>query len=383
MDRVAIVGIGQTKIEASKERQNYPEMVYEAVKLALEDAGVGIDEVENVVTTSNDFWDGRTISCMPVGGVSGGYDKNKSGVEGDGTFGAFYATCRTLSGSYGTTLVTAHSKGSESRGIAPMITNAAFDPVHARCLGLDIVTACALQARKYMQRYGITEEECAQVSVKNHGNALENPNAQSPMKITVDDVMQSERISDPLKALDISPISDGACCLILANEERAKKFRTKPVWLKGVSFCADAFQLGDRDLSECKPLEKAAAKAYRMAGIQDPRKEIDVAEICDAFTYQELMWTEGLGFCKKGEGGKLVTSGATAKDGDIPVNPSGGLLSGHPAIAAGMYRMIEAARQIRGEAGGMQVKEGVKTALAHGVNGLCGQSHCVWILGSE
>ena len=264
-----------------------------------------------------------------------------------------------------------------------MITNAAFDPILARSLGMDMTTACALQARKYMQRYGITEEECAQVSVKNHGNALDNPNAQSPMKITVEDVMKSERIADPLKALDISPISDGACCLILANEERAKKFRTKPVWLKGVSFCSDAFQLGDRDLSECKPLEKAAEKAYRMAGIRDPRKEIDVAEICDAFTYQELMWTEGLGFCKKGEGGKLVTSGATAKDGDIPVNPSGGLLSGHVAIAAGMYRMIEAVRQIRGEAGGMQVKEGVKTALAHGVNGLCGQSHCVWILGSE
>jgi acetyl-CoA C-acetyltransferase len=383
MDRVAIVGIGQTRIEAAKERQNYSEMVYEAVKLALEDAGVGMDEVDNVVTTSNDFWDGRTISCMPVGGVSGGYDKNKSGVEGDGAFGAFYAACRTLSGAYGTTLVTAHSKGSESRDIAPMITNAAFDPVHARCLGLDMVTACALQARKYMQRYGITEEECARVSVKNHGNATENPNAQRALKITVDDVMQSERVSDPLKELDISPISDGACCLILANEDRARRFRPRPVWLKGVSFCADAFQLGDRDLSECKALEKAAARAYRMAGIQDPQKEIDVAEICDAFTYQELMWTEGLGFCGKGEGGKLVSRGATARDGDIPVNPSGGLLSGHPVIAAGMVRMIEAVRQIRGEAGGMQVRGEVKTALAHGVNGLCGQSHCVWVLGSE
>lgn len=383
MDRVAIVGIGQTKIEASKDRVNYPEMVYEAVKRALEDAGLGMDEIDNVVTTSNDFWDGRTISCMPVGGVSGGYDKNISGVEGDGAFGAFYAACRVLSGSYGTTLVTAHGKGSESKGIAPMITNAAFDPVHARSLGLDMVTACALQARKYMQRYGITEEECAHVAVKNYGNAMDNPNAQLAMKITVDDVMKSERIADPLKALDISPISDGACCLILASEERAKKFRTKPVWMKGVSFCCDAFQLGDRDLSECRPLEKAAEGAYRMAGIEDPRKEIDVAEICDAFTYQELMWTEGLGFCRKGEGGKLVASGATARGGDIPVNPSGGLLSGHVAIAAGMYRMIEAVRQVRGEAGGMQVKEGVKTALVHGVNGLCGQSHCVWILGSE
>ena len=118
MDRVAIVGIGQTKIEASKERQNYPEMVYEAVKLALEDAGVGMDEVDNIVTTSNDFWDGRTISCMPVGGVSGGFDKNISGVEGDGTFGAFYMMCRLLSGAYGTGLLAAHSKGSEGKEVA-------------------------------------------------------------------------------------------------------------------------------------------------------------------------------------------------------------------------------------------------------------------------
>jgi len=134
MERVAIVGMGQTKIEASKESVNYPELVYEAVRLALEDAGVGIEEIDNVITTSNDFWDGRTISCMPVGGVSGGYDKNISCVEGDGTFGAFYGACRILSGSYGTTLVTAHSKGSESRQIAHLITNAAFDPIHARCL---------------------------------------------------------------------------------------------------------------------------------------------------------------------------------------------------------------------------------------------------------
>jgi len=128
-------------------------------------------------------------------------------------------------------------------------------------------------------------------------------------------------------------------------------------------------------------LEKAARKAYGMAGIRDPRREIDVAEVYDAFTYQESMWTEGLGFCGPGEGGKLAVSGATAKGGDIPVNPSGGLLGAHPVIAGGLIRMVEAVRQIRGEAGAMQVKGNVKIALAHGVNGVCGQSHCVWLLG--
>ena len=120
-----------------------------------------------------------------------------------------------------------------------------------------------------------------------------------------------------------------------------------------------------------------------MAGIQNPQKEIDIAEIYDAFSYQELLWTEGLGFCDRGEGGKLVTSGATAKDGRLPVNPSGGLMGAHPVIAAGLIRMVEAVNQLRGEAGEMQVNKQVNTALVQGVNGVCGQSHCVWILGRD
>ncbi len=381
MERAAIIGMGQTKHAASRKECSYPELVYEAVSLALADAGIGIEEIDNIVTTSNDFWDGRTISCMATGDVSGGVGKNISCVEGDGTFGAFYGLTRILSGSYGTTLVTAYSKGSEST--SHLMTNASFDPIYMRNLGLDMISSSAMQARRYMKRYGITEEECAVVSVKNHCNAIDNPNAHLSMEITVDDVMNSREIATPLKLYDISPVSDGACCVILANEERAKKISGKPVWIRGVSFCADAYQLGDRDLSECRALEKAAGKAYKMAGIKNPAKDIDVAEIYDAFTYQELLWTEGLGFCGPGEGGKLATSGVTAKKGDLPVNPSGGLMGAHPVIAAGLIRITEAARQIRGDAGGMQVNGNVRTALAHGVNGTCGQSHCVWILGEE
>ncbi|MCP4568936.1 MAG: thiolase family protein [FCB group bacterium] len=381
MERVAIVGVGQTKHSAGRREVNYPELVYEAVSLALADAGLNIDDIDNVITTSNDFWDGRTIASMATGDVSGGVGKNISCVEGDGTFGAFYGLTRILSGSYGTTLVTAYSKGSES--ISPLITNAAFDPIYMRCLGLDMVTAGALQARRYMKRYGISEEECALVSVKNHGHALDNPHAHLAMKITVDDVMNSREVAAPMKLYDISPVSDGACCIILANEERSKKAANKPVWVKGVSFCADAYLLGDRDLSESRALEKAAQGAYKMAGIQNPREEIDVAEIYDAFTYQELLWTEGLGLCDRGQGGKLVAGGATAREGDIPVNPSGGLLGAHPVIAAGLIRMAEAVLQIRGQAGERQISRKVRQALAHGVNGICGQSHCVWVLGSE
>ncbi|HVP78827.1 MAG TPA: thiolase family protein [Thermodesulfobacteriota bacterium] len=378
MEKVAIIGIGMTKQERKKESETFADMVFEAVNKALEDAGMTIKDIDNIVIGCNDFWDGRTISSMAVGDASGAWDKNVSCVEGDGTFVAFYGMTRILSGSYRTTLVTAHSKGSES--VSSLITNAMFDPIYTRSLGLDAITSSALQARRYMDKYGITEEQCAKVSVKNHRNAKNNPYAQLPLDISVDDVLNSRTLADPIKLLDASPITDGACAVILADEKTAKRFSNRPVWVKGVGFCADAYHLGDRDLAECYSLERATRTAYRMAGIEDPFEGIGVAEVYDAFSYQELMWYEGLGLCEKGGGGKLMDSGKTERGGSLPVNPSGGCLSAHAVIAAGLIRIAEAVLQVRGEAGRRQVA-GAKTALAHGVNGPCGQSHCVWILG--
>lgn len=380
MDRAAIIGIGMTKIEANKVRDTFADMVWEAVNRALDDAGMTIKDIDNVITTSNDFWDGRTISCMAVGDASGVKYKNVSCVEGDGTFGAFYGLCRVLSGSYGTTLVTAHSKGSES--VSSLITNASFDPIYDRALGMDMISASALQARAYMHRTKTTSEQCALVSVKNHGNARHNQYAQLPMDLSVQRVMESEMIADPLHKLDCSPVSDGCCAVVIANEERASKYKKKPVWIKGVAFCADSFFLGDRDLSRAPSLTQAAKKAFDMAGIKKPSREIRMAEVYDAFSYQELMWLEAMGLAEDGKAGKRLEKGDFAIKGSLPVNPSGGLLSGHPVIAGGLYRIAETVRQIRGEAGAYQVDD-ARLAVAHGVNGLCGQSHCVWVLGKE
>jgi acetyl-CoA C-acetyltransferase len=369
-----------TKIEARKDSMTFADMAFEAARKALDDAGMTIGDIDNVITTSNDFWDGRTISCMAVGDASGAADKNVSCVEGDGTFGAFYGLARSLSGSYGTTLVTGHSKGSQS--VSSLITNAAFDPIYNRTLGMDMISACALQATAYMHRTGVTGEQCAAVSVKNHGNAMKNPNAQLGMKITAKDVLKSEMISDPLRKLDCSPVSDGCCAIIIANESRADKYKKKPVWIKGAAMCSDAYFLGDRDLSRVNSLSSAAKRAFEMAGIVNPEKEIDVAEVYDAFSYQELMWLEAMGLCGDGQAAKLLEKGTFDMGGTLPVNPSGGLLGGHPVIAAGLYRIAEVVKQIRGEAGDYQVKK-AGIGLAQGVNGLAGQSHCVWILGKD
>jgi acetyl-CoA C-acetyltransferase len=377
MENAAIIGVGMTRIEANKVRDTFADLAWEAVNKALDDAGMNMDDIDNIITTSNDFWDGRTISCMAVSDASGAYDKNVSCVEGDGTFGAFYGLSRILSGSYGTTLVTAHSKGSE--GISSLITNATFDPIYERALGMDMITGCAMQAGAFMHRTGTTAEQLAMVSVKNHGNARHNPLAQLPMDLTVDDVLNSEMIADPLHKLDCSPVSDGCCAMILANEEQASKYKKDPVWIKGVAFCSDTYFLGDRDLSQTRSLTEAARKAFAMAGVGNPADDIDVMEVYDAFTYQELMWLEAMGTSADGQAGRDLEAGRFALDGNLPVNPSGGLLSGHPVIAAGLIRIAEVVKQLRGEAGQYQVK-GAKRGVAQGVNGRCGQSHCVWVL---
>jgi len=379
MDNIAVVGVAQTNYERRKEDKTYYDLVFEMTKGVLNDSGLALEDIDNVVTVSNDFLDGRTISSMAVGDAAGAYDKNISTVEGDGTFGAFYGAMRVLGG-FNTTLVVVHSKGSE--GDIRHITNGMFDPVFQRFLGLEAITASALQADAYMSRHGIREESFAQVSVKNHGNAGNNPYAHLPMELTVDDVMKSRKIADPLKLLDCSPVSDGAAAIIIANEAVARKAARKPVWIKGIAHCAESYFLGDRDLADPKSLREAAKRAYAMAGITDPLKALDVVELYDAFSYMEPLWLEGLGFCEPGGGPKLLERGVTTMPGTLPVNPSGGVISSHAVLVAGLARIVEAVLQLRGEAENRQV-EGAKTALAHGINGPCGQSHCVWILSTE
>ena len=377
MERVAVIGVGQTKYEQGK-RDTFHELVWEVTNKALDDAGITVNDVANVVSVSSDFWDGRTISSMAISDTSGAFGKDISTVEGDGTFGVLYGMMRILSGSFGTTLVVAHHKGTESN--MKGITNTAFDPLVERRLGLDAVSAAAMQARRYMTVSGATERQFAMVSVKNHGNAMGNPYAMLPMEITVDDVMDSQMLATPLKKLDCSPVTDGAAAMVLAAEREAKKLSTgkKRVWLNGVGHCTDAYRLGDRDLADTRALKAAAGKAYAMAHVS--RDEIDVAEVYDAFSYMEPLWLEGLGFCEDGTGPECVERGYFDPGGKLPVNPSGGRLSANPVQVAGLAGMIECVLQIRGEAGKRQVR-GARKALAHGINGICGQSHCVWILG--
>jgi acetyl-CoA C-acetyltransferase len=377
-ERVGILAVGQTKYHPERSDASEEELAYEAIKPVLEETGLTLSDMDSAVTCSQDFWDGRTISSMNIQRVVGAHMSHEDKVAEDGINAVYVGMAQVLSGHQDIVLVMAHTK--ESQAEKSLIENAAFDPALLRQLGLDFLTAAAMQAKRYMYKYGITAEQCAKVAVKNRGNAKNNPFAQEPLDITVEDVLSSKILSSPIRRLDTKPISDGACAMILATEKKAKKLVKKPVWILGASNCYETHYLGDRDLAECDALTKAAKKAYSMAGIKNPVREIDIAEISEEYTYQELMWMEGLGFCGRGEGGRLIDRGSTKMNGRLPVNPSGGVLSGNPVGVSGITRVAEAVLQLRGKAGQRQV-QGAQVALAHGVTGICGQHQGVMILG--
>lgn len=383
-ERVGIVAVAQTKYHPNRADANEGELVYESVRQVLQETGLTFAQdgtgIDATITCSQDFWDGRTISSCNVMSYVGGHHSDEDKVAEDSLNAVYTAAARILSGHQDIVLVASHCK--ESQADKRGIENAAFDPIFLRVLGLDFLSAAALQARRYMYKYGITPEQCARVVVKNRGNARKNPFAQEPLDITVEDVLGSQILASPIRQLDAKPTSDGACAMILAREKKARKLTAKPVWILGVSNCYETHYLGDRDLAECDALVTAAKKAYSMAGITDPMKQINVAEISEEYSYQELLWMEGLGLCSRGEAGKMIDAGVTRMGGQLPVNPSGGMLSGNPTVVAGMTRVAEAVLQLRGEAAERQVT-GARTALAHGFTGACGQLQGVMVLGNS
>lgn len=232
----------------------------------------------------------------------------------------------------------------------------------------------AMMVKRHMHEFGTTVQQLAAVSVKNHGNALHNPYAQFPAELTIEDVLQSEMIADPLKRLDVCVMSDGAAAVILASEEMAYKLTDKPIRITGVGTGTDAMRMSDRPSREVillphenpedyKDLKYpgvhsfrggrvAAKEAYKMAGITNPLEELDFVELHDAFTSSEIQTYEDLGLCKYGEGGAFVESGAASLDGKVPVNPSGGLLAcGHPVGATGLMQGVFALWQLQGTIG--------------------------------
>jgi len=226
----------------------------------------------------------------------------------------------------------------------------------------------ALMATSHMNEYGTTEEQLAQVAVKNHKNGALNPKAHMQKEITLDEAMKSRVVSCPLKLYDCSLITDGASCVILTQPKLAKKLTDHYVHIIGTGQQEDTFCLHEREsLTTVKAAKAAAQDAYKMANLKP--KDIHVAEVHDCFTISEIIAYEDLGFCRPGQGGKFVDSGTPSLSGSLPINTSGGLKSkGHPVGATGTAQIAELYLQLTGQADRRQVKD-AEIGLAHNLGG--------------
>ncbi|MFQ5830297.1 MAG: thiolase family protein [Candidatus Methylomirabilia bacterium] len=366
--QVAIIGTGQTKHVRNREDVSQQEMVREAALRALEDAELSAREVDAVVLANMELFEGRAFPDLWCGEGAGGLGKPtlKIATGGtSGTSGAIAGALQVASGVFDTVLVVGFEKQSEGQTTAGM---ALTDPMWDRHVASAAIGNFALSISQFMAARGVTQEQAARVAVKARRNAANNPYAhlQQP-DLTVEQVLASKVLAWPIHLLEMCPTSDGACALVYACEQVARRRCPRPAWVRAAATRHDQPYIGDLDqrLLTMRTLRSAASEAYHQVGIREPLKELDVAEIYEPVSYAELAWYEALGFCREGEAGRLVEDGATAMDGELPVNPSGGVLSTNPVGASGVIRTAEAAIQIHGKGGRRQVDD-VDLALVTG-----------------
>ncbi len=374
MNKVAIVGVGHSKF-GKRTDVNVAELAFESIKQAVEDAGVDRKEIENVVVGSAGGWYEESLPAVIVNEYAGLRGVGTMRVEAacaSGSAAVKAAYLSIASGEADVALALGVEKMTEVDTLTSveLIGRAGSYMWEFENYGMTFPAYYALYAVSHMNRFGTTEEDLARVAVKAHHYGALNPNAQFQKEISVEKVLSSQVVAWPLKLYDACPLSDGSAAVILASEDVARRISDVPVWIKGVGYSSDSANLSKRDdyVGLSASLE-AGKRAYQAAKITS--QQVDVATCHDCFTIAEIMAYEDLGFCKKGEGGRLVRDGETELGGRIPVNLDGGLKAkGHPIGATGVSMMVEITKQLRGEAGrGRQapIKNGV--GLVHNVGG--------------
>ncbi len=385
-ETVAVLGTFQTDFKTHHPHHTFAEQAQIAAAGALADADMTPDDVDAIVfslaptwfmgVADADRWSidhifgaGKPMMRVHTGGATGG-----SAVQ------AAYNLVR--SGLFRSVLVVGAERIAETPD-AQNVLNLIFDVFYERDMPLSTNTTVGLWATGYMQRYGVTQEDLARVAVRARRNALKNPHAHLKGEITVDDVMKSPMISWPLKLFDICPRSSGSAAMIVGNMPMAKRHRPRPAFINGVASRTTTYWIGDRmtpstdaDFISMELAAKAGRECYRLAGISDPLKQIQVTEFYDPYTVMTPVQLERLGFCAPGMALRLEKDGCwDVEGGAVAVNPSGGTLCTNPIAVTGLVRAIDAANQVMGTAGAMQVPN-VKNALSSAVGGIAQFYNC-------
>ncbi|PJJ61507.1 thiolase family protein [Compostimonas suwonensis] len=379
MINVGIAGFGQSYFTTKRTDVTFPELVKEGVDLTLADAGIGIDDIDAVVyplapdaligVNNGERWviDALGAAGKPFMRVNNGGATGMSAV--------LAAWTHIASGRFDAVLVAGADRVSES-GSAQSVLNKMWDVGYERTVPLNTITMLALSAQRYMWKYNSTELDMARVSVKNRYHASLNPYAHLRTTITLDEVLESRTLAWPIKLGDACPSSTGAAGLVLVSERFAKEHGLEPAWIRGIGQNTETFWMGDRvgpkslgDHADADALAKAFRIAYTQAGVTNPSEQVDVAELYAPFSSVELHVVEAAGLAAPGEAPAALADGQFTFGSHGPVvNPSGGTLCTNPIAVTGTIRVGEAANQVRGRAGAVQV-EGARVGLASAIGG--------------
>ena len=368
MNQVAIIGVGHTKFGILEDK-DLMDLLCEVSLEAIEDSNTSDKDFDSVYVASmlaetlNHITGVASALVDRIGLLPAAADHIKNGPASGGSAikNAYYAIS---SGACDLVLVSGAEKmthittpGAVTSAVASMTHHSA-----ERIYGASLPSFAGMMARSYMERYNVPKEWITSIAVKNHRNGLNNPYAHFQKEITLEKAMSSPIIADPLQLYDICPISDGGAALVMCNAEIAKKYCDTPILITGVGQATDTHIVYEReDMTVLKALQICSDQAYKMA--KRSPKDIDVAELHDAFEILEAVESEDIGFFKKGEGAKAAWEGRTEIGGEIPINPSGGLKArGHPLGATGVAQVVELVWQLRGEAGKRQVS-GANTGI--------------------
>jgi acetyl-CoA C-acetyltransferase len=374
MRKVAVIGVGNSRF-GRRDDAILQEIAFEAFKEALEDAGITQEDIDLSVVGSVGTRLYESLPAVPINEYLGLVGKGPIRVEAacaTGSAAIFTAYNAITSGCVDTAVAIGVEKMLEvdtptSTAVGGRGGNYLWE---FHMFGTSFAAYYALFATAHMAKFGTTEEDLALVAVKNHKYGAMNPKAHFQREIKVEDVLKSRVVARPLKLYDCCPISDGAAAVILASEEKVKELKVEdPVWIEAIGFSSDTSSLSRRmDYVGLPAATQAAQMAYRIAKVGP--KDIDFAEVHDCFTIAEIMAYEDLGFCKKGEGAKMIREGETYIGGRIPVNVDGGLKAkGHPLGATGCSMVYEVTKQLRNEGGRRQVPLKNYVALTHNVGG--------------
>jgi len=358
---VSVVGVGMSRF-AKQPEVSIVDLTQAPILDALDDAGVAVGQVQAAYSGSVFGGSGLGQKVLKGIGISSIPILNLENACSSGSSAFREAWLGVASGMYDVTLAFGAEKLTALGGGAfPLSDDIEADQ------GVLMPAVYAMRARRHMMEYGTSIEQLAKIAVKNHHNSVHNPRAQYQREYTLEEVLNSRMIADPLTILHCCPTGDGAAAVVLAATEIAPRLRGKPVKVRASVLQSGLFKNDFRDMTKSDLSYRAAAAAYEIAGLGPD--DIDVAEVHDAFTIGELMYYEALGFCAPGDGGRLVDEGATEIGGRIPVNPSGGLLSkGHPVGATGVAQIVEIVNQLRGNCGPRQIA-GARIGLTHCTGG--------------